>query len=504
MNEAEYLALQARQKKRSRWRRPVLIAMILVVLLGIGVPIVGLLVIGESRLQKAMAMADASEPHGWRIADLEASRTLVPDDENTGLVMIQAKQALPASWPHWDTGGGNDPPAVAERRRQLQEGFNQVRPPHQLDPQLFQAIQEELTRAQVALDLARKMAALPLGRLPITYTKDVVMTLLPHTQDSRTVASLLSYAIYADTQKQNWPDAVRDWIALVHCSRAIGDEPTMISMLVRLAIQGIAVGRLEWMLSQGELPEEALVQIQKELEEEAAQPLLLIGSRGERAMIDGGLEAVQNGDLQPGIFFALTGNGPGLGTLSPEALKMQFLPGSLKRLRATLLEYNTAWVAIARMPVEHQVEAVRQIQGRGTDLPILAKQLIGAEEKVAQSWFRSQMALRCLTTLVAIERFRLKQGRWPTKLEELSPTFLKDIPYDIFDGHPYSQRVHYRRFEEGVMVYSVGQDGKDNGGTPWKKSFDEPGTDLVYRLWDVSRRRQAPRPLGAAEETDGR
>lgn len=55
-----------------------------------------------------------------------------------------------------------------------------------------------------------------------------------------------------------------------------------------------------------------------------------------------------------------------------------------------------------------------------------------------------------------------------------------EVPLDAYDGKP----IRYRRLADGVVVYSVGADGKDDGG--------KAGADLGYRLWDVDRRRQPP------------
>lgn len=42
--------------------------------------------------------------------------------------------------------------------------------------------------------------------------------------------------------------------------------------------------------------------------------------------------------------------------------------------------------------------------------------------------------LRCAKTACAVERFRLKHGKLPEKLEKLVPEFLAEIPIDPFDG----------------------------------------------------------------------
>jgi len=64
------------------------------------------------------------------------------------------------------------------------------------------------------------------------------------------------------------------------------------------------------------------------------------------------------------------------------------------------------------------------------------------------------------------------------------------IPFDPFDGLP----LRYRRLDDGVMIYSISSDGVDNNGNLDTAHPNQPGVDIGYRLWDVAKRRQPPRP----------
>ena len=66
------------------------------------------------------------------------------------------------------------------------------------------------------------------------------------------------------------------------------------------------------------------------------------------------------------------------------------------------------------------------------------------------------------------------------RLEELVPQFLPSVPLDPYDGQP----LRYKRLPAGFVVYSIGADGRDDGGKerPVKgqvKEFDE--TFIVER-----------------------
>jgi hypothetical protein len=61
----------------------------------------------------------------------------------------------------------------------------------------------------------------------------------------------------------------------------------------------------------------------------------------------------------------------------------------------------------------------------------------------------------------ALERHRLATGAYPTELTALVPTFLQTIPPDPAGGG----ELHSRRSDEGRFVlYSVGRNGRDDGG----------------------------------------
>ena len=102
---------------------------------------------------------------------------------------------------------------------------------------------------------------------------------------------------------------------------------------------------------------------------------------------------------------------------------------------------------------------------------------------------------------MALERYRRDHGGWPSSLRLLVPPYIEKIPLDPFDGKP----LHYRPFDEGVVIYSVGVDGVDNGGQIDRKATQgsDQGLDFGFRLWDVKRRRQAAKPFRLPQRDDG-
>ena len=90
-------------------------------------------------------------------------------------------------------------------------------------------------------------------------------------------------------------------------------------------------------------------------------------------------------------------------------------------------------------------------------------------------WFscRTTAAVRMTQAGLALLRYKQAHGTWPQSLDALGR---KNVT-DPFTGQP----LHYRAEGEGFLVYSVGDDQKDNGG------IAEPverrgGHDMVWRF----------------------
>lgn len=81
-------------------------------------------------------------------------------------------------------------------------------------------------------------------------------------------------------------------------------------------------------------------------------------------------------------------------------------------------------------------------------------------------------------TVLGIRRYKLRNGRLPIALSELIPDYLAAMPHDFMDGKALRYRI--RPGGKDFELYSVGEDGKDNGGDP-----DQNKEKKSYRqIWD--------------------
>ena len=441
-------------------------------------------------MQAALAETDRLDP-GWRILELEAKRTVIPDEQNSAINLINAKSLQPPQWPLWNSPQAAQKEGLSEEdARDFDSKLGSLKPPELLDQVQAKVLRKELERAKNSLEEVYKIAGKPRGRYPIAYTKDYIGTLLPHTQNTRLLANLLTYDAILRAQDQDMEGTCKACRCLIYCQRAIGDEPTFVSWLVRIAIRQIAVTKIERTLAQGQPSEAMLAGLQQLLEEEAQEPLFLIGARGERGMADGFLAAVQNGEVKMSwrqLRGVSLGSGTGTANEVFEELRFRIAPGSLSSDRAALLRFENQIVELAKLPADEQFARFKSLELDARKLPLAARVLAPAYEKLISAHQRDQASLRCGILLLAAERFRLAHKRWPKDLSQLVPAYLVKVPLDPFDG----RRLRMQPFAEGITIYSVSYDGQDNGGN----LSDNPmakGTDWGLRLWDVAKRRQPP------------
>ena len=80
----------------------------------------------------------------------------------------------------------------------------------------------------------------------------------------------------------------------------------------------------------------------------------------------------------------------------------------------------------------------------------------------------------------ALAAYRADHGAYPAKLADLTPKYVAAIPKDRFtDGD-----LHYSLQDGGYLLYSVGQNGKDDGGkgVEDRKEGSEPWDDIAVRI----------------------
>ena len=141
-----------------------------------------------------------------------------------------------------------------------------------------------------------------------------------------------------------------------------------------------------------------------------------------------------------------------------------WVPGIRERGLPDTLDYMADCIEAADLPCRERMARFREI-----DETLQGRSILHAKAKAwapfftervfeLDPWVRVHFDLA--GTALAVERCRLATGEVPEQLSELVPRYLARVPTDPFDGQP----IRYRCTGSGYVLYSILEDGQDNGG----------------------------------------
>jgi hypothetical protein len=492
----------APRKSKSPWRRRILICALL--LSPVFLTLSGVIISrrsGDRELERAIAEADRLDP-GWRLPDLEAKRLPVPDPAKNGIDQVARirNASPPMGWPQWPFPQFDDDPSYLKLvRTALEESLEGDRMAATLlNSEQERVLRAELIRIGATIEMARRLPEFPYGRFPLKWTKDFVSTPFLHRMPARWVAGILTYDARLRAHDGDVAGALQDVRSILHASRAIGDEPTLQSQLIRIACDTLAVKALENSLACGRVSERQLAELQKELEIEAQTPFFLTGIRGERAGYDAVLEKIQQGEFSLSEyhrFMIRTG-----GILIPWGMVAELTPSYYLKFvttyldpqseRAEVLQLMNELVEIGKLPAPEMTTVMNAKEKVWVQDKPYRSNLVFQANRYVSADIRAKAILRTAYTALAVERFNLANGRWPDNLQETVPSYLQSVPIDPFDGAPL------RMVQKGsaIVIYSLSQDRVDQGGSLLADPTST-GSDVGFVLHDPGQRRQLAQPF---------
>jgi len=85
--------------------------------------------------------------------------------------------------------------------------------------------------------------------------------------------------------------------------------------------------------------------------------------------------------------------------------------------------------------------------------------------KACQTVARNQTSVNQALVACGLERYRLAHGEYPDALSDILPDFLQKLPHEVINDQPFKYR---RLARDKFLLYSVGWNEVDDGGTPGK------------------------------------
>jgi len=101
--------------------------------------------------------------------------------------------------------------------------------------------------------------------------------------------------------------------------------------------------------------------------------------------------------------------------------------------------------------------------------------------KIAESYDRAEQQHQSCIIAAALAAHFADHKKYPDKLNDLVPKYLAKVPDDLFNSKP----LNYKKTDRGYLFYSVGINGKDDGGklfTDEIRNDEARGDDLGVRM----------------------
>jgi len=323
-----------------------------------------------------------------------------------------------------------------------------VRPLHPNRELLRQYVQANAK----ARELLYRCATVEESRYPLDLSKGLT-ALLPWLSEVRKCGLLLCYEAIDQAERED-PDvegAVRAIEAAFGVARTLRTEPVSISQLVYLAAVRSATTTMERLLCRCHLTEEQLGRLDRCLSCVDVSDAVRRGLLSDQCI---NLELF----VSPRTIDADSFN-----DFPPEAVVDLYAAlGWAAREGAIFLDLMAECLAASQLPTYERCQVSEAIEKRFHELSESHLFLKYAE----LPWYfpkrevRSLAHLRCARMALAVERFRLAQGRLPETLAELVPAYTDDVPEDPYDG----AALRTQRLERGFVVYCVGPNGRDEAG----------------------------------------
>jgi hypothetical protein len=426
----------------------------------------------EGELGEVLHEADQRWP-GWQLAQLEAARETIPDQDNSAFIVQRTARYLsqerltpPVNVPLYGREFLTEP----------------------LTPLEDLTLTAHLDQFVLALAEAYDLADRPRGRHPLTIARQPWLTSVEHLVQVMYVRILLLLEVVRRCQRQDFAGAALACRATLNAARSLGDEPLRLSQCERRESAVQACRGLHYLLNHGEIDAGTLAVFQRQIEDEVKHPAFLIALRGERALLHAEIEAMEAGEVS---WQAL---------LDPhrtsQSLFWEWTPTTddIRRQHLALFPLLDQLIELGEAPPHQRLDLRRKMR---TDLQSPAIHLLAPLLRhlgETQGRFtRLDAWLNCYAVAIAVERYRLLHGAWPNSLDALRPALLSQVPLDAADGAP----LRYDRRGDHVAIYSRYRDFNRNVFQPEQPNQSQNG--IGVRLWNPAQRGQ-PLAVSARKE----
>lgn len=402
-----------------------------------------------SALERELArIREQGEPLTLR----EAAPPPVPEDENAAVLYARAFERLPRLVPAPSSGQPN--PRLSSADERVLKALFSERGNRVGDVPIAQ-LRDLLTGTDEALALFRKAAAMPRCRFPVDWEAGAG-ALFPHYPRLLVLTRLTAaHAILAAAEGRP-DDAVAGVSAILGMARHLADEPIMIGLLIQYRCLTTAESGLQRVLETSTPSDEACRELDRQLSDLDLLTPLERTVQTERCLGLWCFDAVASSN-PPNLPELLGGDDPllrataRLGPIRNPLARMD----ELFYLR-TMARMEDRARRRDRTPAEETESGQSPIPWYASVSRIVLPDFNRLRRQRDQALARVALA-RCG---LALAEYRRQAGSFPTSLADAERTAGRTLPRDPLTG----QDLVYRPHGTGYLLYSLGLNGRDDGG----------------------------------------
>lgn len=328
----------------------------------------------------------------------------------------------------------------------------------------------------------------------------------PTIQAYREVARTLEARAMLRVSEGNAEKAREDLLTLHRLGRLIGQGPTLIEVLVGITIDGVACKGDQTLLQHTRLTAMQGIKMREDLCR--LPPMPKVADKIELSERFFGLDSVLVAAREGPDFLHKLADGvePGgmaetlVDSVHAAALDWDIMLRMLNSWYDRMADAASKPTRAERQEAMAQVDKdIRKLQKTAKDWMSLGLSMLANPRKAISEQFgenfvvlflpalsactnaddRSAMQFELTKLAFALAAYRAENRSYPVKLADLVPKYVTEVPKDIFN----EAELHYRQEGEGYLLYSVGVNGKDDGGKTYTDTTEDiDSDDLVVRM----------------------
>lgn len=321
-----------------------------------------------------------------------------------------------------------------------------------LDQEIKELLAQYIADNKQTLEFLHKAAPIEHCRYPVDFSVELGYPMY-HLTDIRNCSILLNLEAILHAENNKSRLAFRSVMTNFGLARSLVKEPTSSSQLIRGVCQRYAASSLERIINRTELTDEQLLEIDKALmaaEDISDIPLALVGERCR------GIHVFKNPTL---LIEGIVGGK----TLPAPVFELYSALGLADRDGIAYIDFINDYIDIASLPLHQRQSASEIVDDKLRKISkthILFHIYSPRHSWITRFYLRNIAQVRAARAGIAVQRYRLANGNLPNTLEDLVPSYIDAVPEDPYDG----RTIRYDELETGFVVYSIGEDKKDDGG----------------------------------------